>query len=682
MIFGDGNGGPVSPEILTCIRRALEEDIGPGDVTTNSIVPPEATMHGHIIAKQAGVVAGLDIMAATCLLLDARVSFIARVVEGTRVDKGQELATVTGPARALLTAERTALNFLGRMSGVATLTRQFVDTVAGTKAVILDTRKTAPGLRAIDKLAVQRGGGGNHRIGLYDMILIKDNHIDFAGSLSEAVRRARAANTGLEIEVEARTLDDVRAALKLGVQRVLLDNMTPDTMRRAVELNRGRARLEASGNVTLANVREIAETGVDYISIGALTHSAQVFDASFDWIDRPDKVAVKKQVPGTSGLGQETGPSKVRSHFLTNTKLSLPGRPEGLTTMTADPCVNEMYLKMKAMLGDVVPDFELRYKAELACEINRLKKQRNAVILGHNYMEPALFHSIPDYTGDSLELSRKAARTDADVIVFCGVKFMAETAKILNPVKTVLVPSDKAGCSLAASITATDVRALKQRFPGVPVVTYVNTYADVKAECDICCTSSNAAAVVESLGASTVIFLPDEYLARNVARETGKHIIFPVPGPSSIHAVETGLDYQLIGWRGRCEVHEKFTVDDIERVRQQFPDVVILAHPECSPEVVAAADFSGSTSAMVRYVEQTAAPRYLLLTECAMGDNIAAANPEKNMLRLCSVRCPHMNQITLEDTLVSLQRNQYVIEVPEEIRVRALRAVERMLAIG
>jgi quinolinate synthase len=347
--------------------------------------------------------------------------------------------------------------------------------------------------------------------------------------------------------------------------------------------------------------------------------------------------------------------------------------------MPTEMSVQDTYLHMQAILHDVVPDFELRYKAELACEINRLKVQKNAVILGHNYMEPALYHSIPDFTGDSLELSRKAAKTDKDIIVFCGVKFMAETAKILNPGKTVLIPSQKAGCSLAASITAADVRALKERFPGVPVVVYVNTYADVKAEADICCTSGNAQAVVESLGASSVIFLPDEYLARNVARETGKHIIFPTRMPQTSGPE---LDYQLIGWPGRCEVHEKFTVEDIRNVRAQFPDVVILAHPECSPEVTAAADFSGSTAAMIRYVERTNAPRYLLLTECAMGDNVAAANPDKNMLRLCSVRCPHMNQITLEDTLQALQHTQYVVEVPEDIRRRAARSVERMLAIG
>jgi quinolinate synthase len=343
---------------------------------------------------------------------------------------------------------------------------------------------------------------------------------------------------------------------------------------------------------------------------------------------------------------------------------------------------NEMYAKMKAKLAHVVPDVELRYKAELAAEIVELKRQKNAVILGHNYMEPALFHSIPDFVGDSLELSRKAAQTDRDIIVFCGVSFMAETAKILNPNKTVLLPVKKAGCSLAASITAEDVRELKRRYPGVPVVTYINTYADVKAETDICCTSGNAVAVVESLKSESVIFLPDEYLARNVARETGKHIIFPVANGAAPAAADTTLDVQMIGWHGKCEVHDKFTVKDIQAVRESFPDVVVLAHPECRPEVVAAADFAGSTSAMIRFVERTQAPRYLLLTECSMGDNITAANPDKEMVRLCSVRCRYMNQITLEDTLSALQHTRYVVEVPEPIRVRAARAVERMLAIG
>jgi len=344
--------------------------------------------------------------------------------------------------------------------------------------------------------------------------------------------------------------------------------------------------------------------------------------------------------------------------------------------------IEQIYQDLSAKLSTVVPDVELRYKAELAYEINRLKKEKNAVILGHNYMEPALYYSIPDFKGDSLDLSRQAAQTEKDIIVFCGVRFMAETAKILNPEKTVLIPSQKAGCSLAESITAADVRKLKARFPGVPVVAYVNTYAEVKAEVDICCTSGNAVAVVESLGTDTVIFLPDEYLAQNVARETGKHIIFPTLTDSCEAASVADLDYQMIGWRGRCEVHEKFTVQDIRNVRAQFPEVVILTHPECSPEVVEASDFSGSTKAMIQYVEETEAPQYLLLTECSMGDNIAASNPDKEMLRLCSVRCPHMNQITMEDTLKALQLNQYEVTVPEEIRIRAVRSVERMIAIG
>jgi quinolinate synthase len=340
----------------------------------------------------------------------------------------------------------------------------------------------------------------------------------------------------------------------------------------------------------------------------------------------------------------------------------------------------EIYADLRSRLHDVMPEIELRQKAEVAREVLLLKRQRDAVILAHNYMEPALYHSVPDFRGDSLDLSRKAAETDKDVIVFCGVRFMAETAKILNPHKTVLLPARKAGCSLASSITAEDIRQLKARFPGVPVVSYVNTYADVKAEVDICCTSSNAAAVVDSLAAERVIFVPDEYLARNVARETGKHIIFPTDEPRD--GDDTELDYQMIGWRGRCEVHEKFTVEDIDNVRRQFPDVMILSHPECSPEVVAASDFAGSTKAMIERVEKSDASRYLLLTECAMGENIAAANPGKEMLGLCSVRCPHMNEITLEDTRDALAHDRYVVEVPEEIRVRAVRSIERMLEIS
>lgn len=270
----------LSPEILDYIRHALAEDLGSGDVTTNSIVPADGETRARIVAKETGIIAGLDVAQAVFTLMDEKFSFTTQVSEGARVENGDVMAELFGSARTLLTAERTALNFLGRMSGIATLTRKFVDAIAGTDATVLDTRKTAPGLRLIDKIAVRRGGGQNHRQGLYDMILIKDNHIDYAGSLAQAVNLARAHGGGLEIEVECRTIQNVAEALSLDVTRILLDNMSLETMKEAVHLTAGRAKLEASGNVTLETVRSIAETGVDFISVGALTHSPKVFDVS------------------------------------------------------------------------------------------------------------------------------------------------------------------------------------------------------------------------------------------------------------------------------------------------------------------------------------------------------------------------------------------------------------------
>lgn len=346
------------------------------------------------------------------------------------------------------------------------------------------------------------------------------------------------------------------------------------------------------------------------------------------------------------------------------------------------PSYDALLDRMRERLDGVIPDFEIVLKAEVAYEIEWLKRKTGAVILGHNYMEPALFHSVCDHTGDSLELARVAATVDADPIVFCGVRFMAETAKILNSDRTVLLPAKRAGCSLAESITAADVRRLREAYPGVPIVAYINTYADVKAEVDVCCTSGNAVRVVESLGADTVIFVPDEYLARNVARETGKRILVPTVGEVRRGALPVLDGVDVVGWSGRCEVHERFTVGDVDAVRRQFPDVVVLAHPECSPEVVDAADFSGSTSAMIRHVREHGGARYLLLTECSMGDNIAAEMEGGELLRLCSVRCPHMNEITLEHVRDALLHGRQRIEVPEDVRVRAKRSIDRMLEIG
>jgi quinolinate synthase len=345
--------------------------------------------------------------------------------------------------------------------------------------------------------------------------------------------------------------------------------------------------------------------------------------------------------------------------------------------------IDETAAWMKAKLSKVVPEMELEIQASLVVEIEKLKKEKNAVILGHNYMEPALFHTVPDFVGDSLQLARVGAKTKAETIVFAGVEFMAETAKILSPEKTVLIPSTKAGCSLAQSITGIDVQKMKQEYPGVPVVSYVNTYADVKAETDICCTSSNAVQVVASLKTDRVIFIPDEYLAQNVARELGIQLI--IPATDSKKAVELekkGLQPYLIGWPGKCEVHDQFTLKDVENIRKQHPNAIILAHPECRSEVVEACDFSGSTSAMIKYVRDVEASQYVLLTECSMGDNITAEHPNKELLRLCATRCPHMAQITLKMVRDALVKNQFEVNIPEEVRRKAQRSLERMIEIG
>ena len=291
--------------------------------------------------------------------------------------------------------------------------------------------------------------------------------------------------------------------------------------------------------------------------------------------------------------------------------------------------------------------------------ILELKRKCNAVILAHNYQTPEIFHGVADIVGDSLLLAREATKVDADIIVLAGVHFMAETAKLLNPQKTVLIPDLAAGCSLADSITPADVRLMRQRFPGAPVVTYVNTSAAVKAESDICCTSGNALKVVESLGVERVIMLPDEYLAQNIAKQT---------------------DVKIIAWKGHCEVHELFTPDDIRQIRENHPGVTVLAHPECPPEVVAEADFSGSTAAMSGYVEQQRPPRVVLLTECSMSDNIAVLHPDVEFIRPCNL-CPHMKRITLKNIRHALETNQHQVTIDPAIAAPARRAVERMLAI-
>jgi quinolinate synthase len=310
-----------------------------------------------------------------------------------------------------------------------------------------------------------------------------------------------------------------------------------------------------------------------------------------------------------------------------------------------------------ARISKVVPAVEWPFFAPYVKAINALKKERNAVILAHNYQTPEIYNCVADFVGDSLQLAREASKVDADIIVQCGVHFMAETSKILNPDKTVLIPDLRAGCSLASSIIGEDVRLLRERFPGVPVVSYVNTSAEVKAESDICCTSSNAVQVVESLGAERVIFLPDEYLARYVGSQT---------------------KVKIIAWKGHCEVHERFTADELKLYRESDPNLQIIAHPECPPDVLAEADFTGSTAHMIDWVRDNRPKRVVMVTECSMADNVQAELPDVEFVRPCNL-CPHMKRITLPKILDSLVEMKEEVVIDPAIAAKAKRAVERMI---
>ena len=328
-------------------------------------------------------------------------------------------------------------------------------------------------------------------------------------------------------------------------------------------------------------------------------------------------------------------------------------RPELAYTAEVKAATDPIWEKVK----DFITPMEWPAKAALIHDINRLKKEKNAVILAHNYMTADIFHGVGDLMGDSLALARMAAESEADIIVQAGVHFMAETAKILAPEKTVLIPDTRAGCSLDSSITGEDVRRIKAAYPGVPVVTYVNTSAEVKAECDICCTSSNAVQVVESLGSDTVILLPDQYLAKNVAAQT---------------------EVKILTWAGSCEVHERFTAEDVQELRDAHPGVVIITHPESPVDVVRAADFAGSTAAMADWARSSGAKKAVLLTECSMSDNVAVEVPEIQFIRPCNL-CPHMKRITLENIHDCLMTGQTEVHVDPDTAERARRSVQAML---
>ena len=328
-------------------------------------------------------------------------------------------------------------------------------------------------------------------------------------------------------------------------------------------------------------------------------------------------------------------------------------------TLEFTPEVEHLTQPFYDRIKHVMPDVEWPIHAPVIAAINELKKTRNAIIMAHNYQTPEIFYGVGDITGDSLALAQRGAKIDAEVIVMCGVKFMAETAKILSPEKTVLLPDLSAGCSLAESITGADVRKLGEQYPGVPVVTYVNAYADVRAEADICCTSGNAVKIVESLNTDRVIFVPDGYLGRYVAQQT---------------------DVEVILWEGACEVHERFTADELRGYRNNFPGIHIVAHPECPPDVLSEADFVGSTAGMIDHIGTERPKQVVMVTECSMSDNVAIKYPDVDFIRPCNL-CPHMKYITLPKILLALQTLEPQIEVDEDTAERARRSLERMLAV-
>ncbi|MBB1090791.1 quinolinate synthase NadA [Rhodopseudomonas palustris] len=359
---------------------------------------------------------------------------------------------------------------------------------------------------------------------------------------------------------------------------------------------------------------------------------------------------------GPEHVGQ---PAHGRSSPLARAPLSAAEKARALPMPSLEwtPEVERATAPLYARVQKVIPPVEWPFMAPYIKAINELKIQRDAVILAHNYQTPEIFHCVADIVGDSLQLAIEATKVKASTIVQCGVHFMAETSKILNPEKRVLIPDSRAGCSLASSITGADVRLLREKFPGVPVVAYVNTSADVKAEVDICCTSSNAVQVVESLGVDRVIFVPDQYLAKYVASQT---------------------QVKIIAWKGACEVHERFTGDELRSYREADPSVQIIAHPECPPDVLAEADFTGSTAHMINWVRNKHPKRVVMITECSMADNVQAELPDVEMVRPCNL-CPHMKRITLAKILDSLVYLREDVTVDPAIIAPARRSVERMI---
>lgn len=619
------------------IELAIEEDIGPGDATSLSTLDPDIPLVGRIVAKAPGVIAGLPVASAVFCQVDPTLEVTFHARDGQEVVAGELVAEVRGPGQSLLAAERIALNFLQRMSGIATQTQAMVREVATTQATILDTRKTLPGYRLLDKYAVRMGGGTNHRMSLYDMMMIKDNHIDGAGGLRPAIDSARERYPDLAVEVEVRDLDELREALMAepALDRILLDNMTLDEMREAVAITAGRVPLEASGNVTLERAAEIARTGVDYLSVGSLTHSVQALDLSM------------KVGPET-----RTGAVDAVAHIR----------------------------QVKADFGD------------------------RLVILAHHYQRDAIVN-LSDFRGDSLQLSRQATQTEAEYIIFCGVHFMAEVAATLaKPGQHVLIPDETAGCYLADTATPTGVdkawAALDDAFGDadeeITPITYVNSSAALKAFCGrhggIVCTSGNADRVIRwaLTQRPRIFFFPDQHLGRNTAHKMGiddaEMILWqPYRPPSGADLAAA----KVILWPGACNVHQRFRPEHVSQVREQYPGIRVIVHPECRADVVALADENGSTAYIIQRINASpAGTRWAVGTEGHLVARLQTEHPEQTILSLSDVapHCRTMSQITLAklaETATALAEGklQDEVTVEEETARWARTALERMLAL-
>ncbi len=577
------------------IDLAFEEDIATGDITTDSIIPESSMAVAEMKAKADGVISGIGVVEKVFRKFQEDIVFTPYLRNGDRVKKGDLILKIEGSYPALLKAERTALNFFQRMSGIATETARYVDELKGCHTELLDTRKTAPGMRVTDKMAVKDGGGRNHRMGLYDMVMIKDNHIKMAGSIAAAVEHVRAkVSSDIQVEVETTNLDEVKQALEARADIIMLDNMSNEDMKAAVELIGGRAKTEASGNMSIPRLKEVAATGVNYISVGALTHSVKALDISM------------------------------------NIRLT---------------------------------------KEYLIKAIGDLKRRHNAVVLAHYYVDPDV-QDVADFVGDSLELSRKAAAADADVIVFCGVKFMAETAALLSPQKKVLLPDLDAGCSLADGVTGADLATWKNHNPDGMVISYVNTTAETKAFTDICCTSANAFSVVDRMVAEDpsrkILFAPDKNLGGYINHKQG-----------------TGMEL----WKGCCHVHDIIDSDMIDKALKDYPEAHILIHPEtaCSSDRKITDNprcHFFSTSGMIRFAKESDVHQLVIATEVGVMHRMAQEAPGKELLHLSDrIVCEGMKKTSLLSLFECLLHQKNVIAIPEEISVNAVKPVKKMLEL-